>query len=569
MLHQLFWVWASAHLFLQASSEPTKEFVIERPDPPEPEQQLDTEFEPFPVTYRYPIRRIYSSRVQGYYQPQPAFVPGERILFDAQLNTWFRAIPDFTPVWNRPTYPYFQEPSFRPWNPRIFFWNTFHQPVRPLFPFLQVPVSTYQPFVDGNNIEHDGVSEVTGQDGSLDQQEDNQSIEAVIRDNDFDDAAPRQSFPESFLANSSLSVSARKFTKKLYLEILSSKPQHSNLVFSPYSLHSVLLMTMAGSSGKTWEEFQTLMDVDEEKEVLEDVPKVWNSLKRNEDFHFKMSNFVFIDKSMEVKQNYSQLVVAKFNSKPIRVDFRHPATLQKVNNYVKIATQGKISELLDKIDLETMMILSNTVYFKADWLTPFDKEITSDRDFHLLNGQTIQTLTMFTEAPFSLAEIPELNSRAVKLPYKGGRVSMVIILPNDKDGLLKLEKSLHDFDLSTISFGETSLVAISLPKFKLSTDLKLKENLRNLGVKTLFKEADLERMVIRNDLLVDSVVQKAIIEVSEESTEAAAASAAVFSTRTISFPEPFECDHPFMFYIEDIVTGLVLFIGRVVDPTSE
>ena len=146
---------------------------------------------------------------------------------------------------------------------------------------------------------------------------------------------------------------------------------------------------------------------------------------------------------------------------------------------------------------------------------------------------------------------------------------MVIILPDELDGLPEVEKSLQSFDLSAIKFGDIESVSISLPRFKLSSEMELKESLQRVGVTDLFGGANLERMTARKDLKVESVLHKSIFEVSENSTEAAAASAVQIVPRIASVPLYFTCDRPFMFYVEDGLTGLTLFIGRLVDPSRQ
>ena len=149
---------------------------------------------------------------------------------------------------------------------------------------------------------------------------------------------------------------------------------------------------------------------------------------------------------------------------------------------------------------------------------------------------------------------------------------MVIMLPNDKDGLGDLEKNLKRFDFSTsFKFIMPMEYRIQIPKFKIESEFNLKKTLQDIGVKDLFDKgkADLSGATGNKDLVVSKVIQKAFIEVNEEGSEAAAATGLVAVSRSMTMPHTFICDHPFFFFIKDSKTGLILFNGRVLDPSAK
>ena len=263
-----------------------------------------------------------------------------------------------------------------------------------------------------------------------------------------------------------------------------------------------------------------------------------------------------------------------FNSIPEPIRFRRQRESAKsINNIVKEATNGKIDQVFEEGSIEpgTRAILMSAIHFKSDWMNTFDEEATSKRDFHLADGTTTQVDMMYQEGYFSLTNVPELDSRALMIPYKDGRLSMVVILPNEVDGLSKVEESLKNFNLSSIHFGREDQVELSMPKFKLSSNLKLKDNLKNLGVSEIFDDdADFSRMTYTDhDIYVSSVDQKAIFEVNEKGSEGAGVASVSFSVRTIILDTPtFVMDHPFVFFLKDSLTGLTLFAGRVSNPNQ-
>ena len=175
---------------------------------------------------------------------------------------------------------------------------------------------------------------------------------------------------------------------------------------------------------------------------------------------------------------------------------------------------------------------------------------------------------------FNYRELDQLDAKRLVLPYKGNRLSMVIILPNKKDGLLKLEEQLRSVDLSEIFNQKTAMdiVSLSLPKFKIDSTHDLKDSLTKIGIQHMFdeKNADFSGMSEAKELFVSLMIQKAFIEVNEEGSEASAATAAVMDVRsgfpTVTKPLQFTCDHPFLFMIKDHLTGVILFSGKITNP---
>ena len=201
----------------------------------------------------------------------------------------------------------------------------------------------------------------------------------------------------------------------------------------------------------------------------------------------------------------------------------------------------------------TALVVVNAIYFKGDWAEKFDQEKTSKQLFHVTSSRTVQVDMMFKHfKKTKFGRIDELDCSALELPYKGGELSMLILLPNKKDGLSTLEKNINANQLMSISSSMyPGNVDVSLPKFKLESTFKLNDCLKELGMPDVFDEnkADLSGMSSSEQLYVSLVVHKAYVDVNEEGTEAAAATAAVITECSYSIPHKFNADHPFLFVI--------------------
>jgi serine protease inhibitor len=238
-------------------------------------------------------------------------------------------------------------------------------------------------------------------------------------------------------------------------------------------------------------------------------------------------------------------------------------------------TRDKIKHLIkkDMLSALTRLVLVNAIYFKGDWAAQFDPKLTKEQDFSVSPSITVKASMMMQEKKFNWAYLETLASSMVELPYKGDRIVMQVLLPGERHGLGELEEKLENQNIQEL-FEKKSFVTkvnIQLPKFKLEQTIPLTEHLTNLGMKDMFSEglADFSGIDGSKQLFVSNVVQKAFIEVNEEGSEAAAATAAVMEMKCMPAPpEQFVADHPFIFFLRDKTTGMLLFQGRVVNPTE-
>jgi serpin B len=254
------------------------------------------------------------------------------------------------------------------------------------------------------------------------------------------------------------------------------------------------------------------------------------------------------------------------------------ASLDVVNGWVARKTDGRIGRLLDRLDPESAAVLLNAVYFKARWASVFDKKLTKDETFHLTRSQQAEVPLMNKAASYSL--VSRGGYRAIRLDYEVPQLGLVVVLPDDVEGVASVVRRLGANELNelftALRDGQAKKpVALALPRFKSEYKADLVPPFRQAGVQKAFdpSSADFSGMTGRpaaQGVFISQIVHQAVIEVAEESTEAAAATAVVVAPRAAPArpvtPETFRVDHPFLFYLVDDTSGAILFQGRVSDP---
>ena len=247
-----------------------------------------------------------------------------------------------------------------------------------------------------------------------------------------------------------------------------------------------------------------------------------------------------------------------------------------INKWVDSKTRGKIKNVISDQDVsvDTRMVITNAIYFNALWEHAFKKQDTKSSTFHVSMNSAVKVSMMYQKNNYKLFNDEEIDSQILTVPYKGGVMEMMFILPNKIDGLHALEAKLLPADtfLNKLRMWRKShveKVCIYIPKFTFSTMNSLKESLMALGMTDLFSEckSNLSGISSSNDLFVSNVFHKAFVEVNEEGTEAAAATTVCIMGYCSSPPLPvFKADHPFLFLIYNVAHELVLFSGRFCNP---
>ncbi|XP_072957420.1 serpin-ZXA [Typha angustifolia] len=383
------------------------------------------------------------------------------------------------------------------------------------------------------------------------------------------------------------------FSLRLASHVSSRAAAESNLVFSPLSLHVALGLVAAGARGPTLDQIASFLagskgpaaaDAAGEIAALSSqvVEVVLADGSATGGPRLSFANGVWFDASLSLKPSFEGIVTSVYKAETKTVDFQTKAAevTHQVNSWVESATAGLIKEVLPvgSVDRSTRLVLSNALYFKGAWTEKFDASETKEDEFHLLSGSIIQVPFMSSGKDQLLSSYNDF--KVLRLPYKQGedrrQFSMYIYLPEAKDGLMSFIEKLSshpEFLDRHLPRQKVSVGKFKVPKFKINFGFEASELLKGLGLVLPFSnEGDLGEMVdshTGDSLSVSSIFHKSFIEVNEEGTEAAAASAAVVKLRGLPMkPLDFVADHPFVFLIREDMTGTVLFVGHVLNPLA-
>ena len=287
------------------------------------------------------------------------------------------------------------------------------------------------------------------------------------------------------------SASHNAFAADLF-SVVVDKKYTDNVVFSPASVQVSLALAYGGAEGHTAEEMRKVLKLpeDDKTQVLEQykifLKTFFKSAKSTEDAPLlKMANRLYVNKQLNISPEFNTIAQDYFNTQAENVDFnKNKQVVENINHWVEQQTENKIKNLLapDAVNGQTSAVLVNAIYFKAKWLHPFSATSTSKAAFFINNKQKIEVDTMFTDDRFGYVELPELEATALEMPYKDSDMSMLIILPNDKEGLEKLETKLKNWDLNQITTKmSVQDVEVFLPKFRIEYNIDLKEPLKQVS----------------------------------------------------------------------------------------
>jgi serpin B len=354
-----------------------------------------------------------------------------------------------------------------------------------------------------------------------------------------------------------------------------------NTAMSPLSISTALAMTWAGAKGATADEMKKMMHMEGETDLLvSQWARISYALQDpSRPLKLKLANRLYGDAHYQFDTIYFTITRNAFSAPLEIIDFRADAEAArtKINTWVADQTEQRIKDLLPPRSLtaDTRLVIINAIYFLADWAEQFNKDQTMDAEFFVNGKQAKRVPTMHLQSTFKHAKTD--GAALLELPYKGGSASMYIVLPDKRDGLTELERALPAKLKALQAKLADERVAVALPRFVIDppAPLRLAKPLQALGMQQAFdrEKADLTGIAALTDqqdrLFVGEVVHKAFVKVDEKGTEAAAATAmAVPAGGPPPKATPFNADHPFLLLIVDRGSGLILFIGRVVDPKS-
>lgn len=361
-----------------------------------------------------------------------------------------------------------------------------------------------------------------------------------------------------------------QFAFELYKEI---KDSDENIFFSPYSISYALAIVCEGTRGKTFQEIINVFHFTIDPITrMSAFASIYNEVNKEEkEYRLYTANALWAQKDYKFVDSYISTIRQFYRSEATNLDFirETDASAETINGWVKNKTKGKIKDILKSGDINDMtrMVITNAIYFKGDWVTEFDKDKTSDAPFYVTPDDKVYVKMMgLTEEKFNYAKDEELQ--IIELPYKGDDLSMLILLPKKSIEFVEDDLSADKLNEWKSSMSETK-IDVFMPKFKFDTRYNLVDTLSRMGMPTAFsKAADMSSMDSTNNLIISKVIHQAFIEVDEEGTEAAAATAVVGTLKGIMLANEFRADHPFIFLIQQKETGNILFLGKVVDPSE-
>ncbi|XP_049620966.1 leukocyte elastase inhibitor-like [Suncus etruscus] len=362
---------------------------------------------------------------------------------------------------------------------------------------------------------------------------------------------------------------------------LSQEDPTANLFFSPFSVSSALAMVLLGTRGSTEAQLAKTLHLDTVKEIHSRFQSLNSDInKSGTSYILKVANRLYGEKTYKFLPEFLDSTKKMYGAELASVDFQHSfeEARQVINEWVKGQTEGKIQKMLAAglVDSTTKLVLVNAIYFKGKWQQEFFREATEETTFRLNKKDTKKVMMMSQLNRFRQGYIRDLKVRVLELPYQDKELSMVILLPDDIEdattGLQMIEKQMTLEKLSEWTNPQNMSVReakVYLPRFKLEKKYTLNSHLAHLGLTQLFDpiQADLSGMSGSTDLFLSNIVQKSFLEMNEEGTKAAAATAAITVAKKCRvLCVEFKCDHPFLFLICHNASRTILFLGRFTSP---
>ncbi len=351
-----------------------------------------------------------------------------------------------------------------------------------------------------------------------------------------------------------------------------------NVFFSPYSVSTALSMLYPGSREQTLAELDRTLRFTLDsyslgpsiKALIDEI----NVLKSSAKCDVQTANALWPQKGLGLIPAYVASVEYVFGGRPTELDYaaQLEAARAAINDWTARNTKNKIQSLLAPgvLSIDTKMVLTNAIYFKAAWSSPFRPEATRDEPFAAASGESRPIPMMIQDGEFLSGEDPV--AQYLELPYEEPRLAFVIALPKAVDGLAALEELLTEQYLSAALAGlSPKKLELHIPRFTCDKEASLAETLKAMGMQSAFSaEADFSGMAEAGGLALSAVIHKAFVDVNEQGSEAAAATAAIMQKSAFfsEMPPVFRADHPFVFLIRDRQSGAILFLGRLCEPET-
>uniref|UniRef100_A0A4W4G409 Antithrombin-III n=1 Tax=Electrophorus electricus TaxID=8005 RepID=A0A4W4G409_ELEEL len=380
-----------------------------------------------------------------------------------------------------------------------------------------------------------------------------------------------------------LSQANGRFALSLFKQLAKDKGAEGNIFMSPLSISTAFAMTKLGACNSTLEQIMKVFEFDTIKEKTSDQVHFFFAKlncrlyrKKHNTVELVSANRLFGEKSLTFNENYQNISEIVYGAKLLPLHFKEKPEMsrQKINAWVSEKTKGKINETLPEgsIDSTTILVLVNTIYFKGQWKKKFDKADVTELPFHVSEKEKCPVPMMYQETKFQYQRFPEDGVKVLELPYNGGGISMVLVLPTENTKLSEVETQLTLKKLSGwLNATTETTVAVQIPRFRIEDSFSLKDKMEAMGLHHLFsaEHSSLPGMVANftKGLYVSEAYHKAFLEVNEEGSEAAGATALAFLGRSLNLNrESFVANRPFLLFIREFTINAIIFAGRVANP---
>ncbi|MBU0611828.1 serpin family protein [Patescibacteria group bacterium] len=369
-----------------------------------------------------------------------------------------------------------------------------------------------------------------------------------------------------------------KFAFDVYPKLIENG---KNTFFSPLSISSAFGMVYEGANGKTADEIRSVFHFPKDINILRNsFSSINNEInKTSSEYQLSIANALWAQKDYKFLDEYFSSVGKYYGGKVTNVDFKNATEEARlaINKWVEDRTNDKIKEIISKgvLSVDTRLVLTNAIYFNGKWSKTFEKKGTKENSFFIDSENNVEVNMMKQanndETLFNYSENDDLQ--ILEMPYKGDKLSMIVVLPKKND-ITSFEKLLT---FSNFNSWKKSLkkqrVNVFIPQFKFDAKYSMVEDLKSMGMPISFSpgNADFSKMDGTKDLFISDVIHQSFVDVNEDGTEAAAATAVVMGVTSAGpFEGPviptFNANHPFVFMIQDTTNGNILFMGRVVNP---
>ncbi|XP_076028051.1 antithrombin-III isoform X2 [Genypterus blacodes] len=383
-----------------------------------------------------------------------------------------------------------------------------------------------------------------------------------------------------------LSKANSRFAMSLFKQLAANKPADANIFMSPVSISTAFAMTKLGACNQTLQQIMNVFEFDTIKEKTSDQVHFFFAKlncrlfrKKDETTELISANRLFGDASLVFNETYQNISEMVYGAKLMPLNFQENPELARltINNWISNKTENRIQDTLPEgaLDSNTILVLVNTIYFKGLWKSKFDKNNVFKSDFHVSKTRSCSVSMMYQEAKFRYKYFTEDQVQLLELPYRGDDITMVIILPLEDQSLAQVEESL-DLDRLTGWLDQLTemTVSVQLPRFRVEDGFSLREKLQAMGLSDLFdpERASLPGLLEdgSDGVYISDAFHKAFLEVNEEGSEAAAATAVVATGRSINLNlGVFVANRPFLLLIRESTINTLLFTGRVADPCDQ